>query len=97
MIHRPDTPPLPVSDDRAAELLAAEREDRRWRWREMLLVLSFMVLSVAAGLLLMAWSVHTTDLRYAGIAFWTGLVIGNGGVLLTMIVAAERAVRGGRH
>lgn len=86
-----------VSDERAAELLADEREDRRRRWRELLMVFSSVVLSVAAGLFLIAWSLHTTDLRYAGTAFWAGLVIGNGGVLLTMIVAAERAVRGGRH
>src|SRR5688572_14852141 len=61
--RRPEVPP-PVSDERAAEVLENDRADRRWNWAESLRILGLVVLSLGVGLLLMAWSVHTTDLRY---------------------------------
>ena len=85
--------PPPVSDERAAEVLENDRADRRWNWAESLRILGLVVLSLGVGLLLMAWSVHTTDLRYAGAAFWAGLIIGNGGVIVSMLMVLARAAR----
>ena len=88
-------PTPPVSDERAAEVLANDREDRRWNWGQTLRTLAIVVTSVSLGLFLMAWSVHTTDMRYAGAAFWAGLIIGNGGVIVSMLMVLARAAR--RH
>ena len=85
--------PPPVSDERAAEVLANDREDRRWNWAVTLRTLAVVVVSVALGTFLMAWSVHTTDSRYAGAAFWSGLIIGNGGVIVGMLMSLSHAVR----
>ena len=37
------------------------------------------------GVGLIAWSIHTTSQRYAGIAFWAGLAVGNGGIIFTIL------------
>ena len=92
MIERPAAPP-PVSDERAAELLANAREDQRWNWGETLRTLALVVLSLGVGLFLMAWSVHTTDMRFAGAAFWAGLIVGNGGMIVSMLMVLTRAAR----
>jgi len=34
---------------------------------------------------------HTTDSRYAGAAFWGGLILGDGGMLLTLVRARREA------
>jgi len=85
----------PVSDERAAEVLANDREDRRWNWGVALRTLALVVFSLSLGLFLMAWSVHTTDMRYAGTAFWAGLIVGNGGVLVSLLMVLSRLSR--RH
>lgn len=85
----------PVSDERAAEVLANDREDRRWNWGMALRTLALVLLSLSLGLFLMAWSVHTTDMRYAGAAFWAGLIVGNGGVLVSVLMVLSRLSR--RH
>lgn len=89
----PHSPPPPISDSRAAELQADDREDRRWNWAQTLRTAALLVASVFLGMFLMAWSVHTTDARYAGAAFWSGLIIGNGGVLVSMLMVLARAAR----
>jgi hypothetical protein len=42
---------------------------------------------MALGLFLMLWSAHTTDAGYGRIAFYAGLIVGNGGILYTLIAA----------
>ena len=42
------------------------------------------------GLALIAWSVHTTDQRYARIAFLVGLAVGNGGIFYTILSLYRR-------
>jgi hypothetical protein len=41
------------------------------------------------------WSAHTTDVKAGWIAVWTGLLIGNGGVLFTLLRAFLRGERRG--
>ena len=71
------------------------REDRRWNWAVAMRTLALVVFSLALGLFLMAWSVHTTDMRYAGAAFWAGLIVGNGCVLISVLMVLSRNSR--RH
>ena len=39
----------------------------------------------ALGLFFVMWSAHLTDVEYGRIALYGGLVIGNGGILFTLI------------
>jgi hypothetical protein len=48
-----------------------------------------------AGIFLLMWSAHTTSMAYGRIAFFGGLVVGNGGVLFTLIAAYLRSERRG--
>ena len=47
----------------------------------MLLASLFCAAALAVGLFLLGVAVNTTDLGWGTIAFWSGLVVGNGGVL----------------
>ncbi|MEA2761223.1 MAG: hypothetical protein QOD47_507 [Gemmatimonadaceae bacterium] len=49
----------------------------------------------AGGLYLLYWSFHTTDTRYAGLAFWGGMGVGDAGMLWTLIRARADAERRG--
>jgi len=40
---------------------------------------------------------HTTDTRYAGLAFWGGLCLGDAGMLSTLIRARHDAERRGLY
>ncbi len=86
-------PPRRTPQERAEELLAlereAEREERSATARTLLSCFAWVLI----GLALMGYAVHTTDLRAAGIAYWAGLMLGNGGVLLTLISAYLRSMR----
>lgn len=39
------------------------------------------------GLFLLFWSMHTTDTRYASLAFWGGIGLGDGGMLMALLRA----------
>ena len=45
---------------------------------------------VALGLFLVLWSFHTTSLTWGRIAFLSGIAIGNGGWIFTMLAAYRR-------
>jgi hypothetical protein len=49
----------------------------------------------AAGIFCLMWSAHTTDVKAGWIAVWTGLLIGNGGVVFTLLRAYLRGERRG--
>jgi predicted lipid-binding transport protein (Tim44 family) len=51
--------------------------------------------SLAAGVALMGLALYLTDQAWARIAFLSGLLVGNGGVLLTLLVSYEHARRHG--
>jgi hypothetical protein len=36
------------------------------------------------GLALMGWSLHTANQRWAGTAFWGGLLVGHGGITVVL-------------
>lgn len=81
----------PSPEERAVQLAMEERELKA-RLRTWWATRLFGVLgSCGAGLFLIAWSMHTTNHRWAGVAFWGGLLLGNLGIFLTLMVTALQA------
>jgi hypothetical protein len=83
-------------DDREARSLRriAEEEDAvRGERRGVKLLLTTCVLWAALGLFLVMWSAHTSNPDYGHIALAMGLLIGNGGILATLIYAWFRSQR----
>jgi hypothetical protein len=66
---------------RLAEHRAAER-DKRWDYLRTALQCWGWCL---AGIAMIAWSLHTTDERYARAVFWAGLGIGNAGMIFSIL------------
>ena len=44
-----------------------------------------------AGLFLIGWAVHTTDAGWGGIAFWSGLLIGDVGMVGLLLRHVHRS------
>ncbi len=83
-----------TDDDRVAQSLrrvAHEEESARGERRDVLLVLATCVLWAGLGLFLVMWSAHTSSVEHGRIALGAGVVIGNGGVVATLIYAWHRA------
>ena len=78
--------------ERTAELLAQERAVRRELRRVYARAVVLCLLSLLAGLACIAWALHTSDRESALLAFWIGLLIGNGGMLVTLMVSYHRAM-----
>jgi hypothetical protein len=91
--HRP--PPTP--DERALEIEQLEKEVRRQTRTLYLRYGLEYALWFSAGLFLLGWSMHTTDTRYAGLAFWGGLLLGDGGMLWSLVRAQHEAEKLGLH
>lgn len=87
--------PRPTPDERALELEEFERTQRAIS-RYLYLRFGFEYLIwLIVGLFLLFWSFHTTDTRYADLAFWGGIGLGDGGMLMTLIRARHEADRCG--
>jgi hypothetical protein len=69
---------------------AAEAEAERGRRRELvragLLCIAWMII----GLYLLGWSMHTSDEHYGRIAFYSGVIVGNSGILYTLLDTYRR-------
>ena len=89
------TAPLLTPEARAAELERAHREATGERRRDLLTAAVEGLVSLGVGLYLMGWSLHSTDPRLAPVAFLSGVLVGNAGLLATLVRAHERAVRRG--
>lgn len=87
--------PSQTPEERALEIEAFEKS-RRTSIRYLYLRYGpeYLVWLVV-GLYLMFWSFHTTDTRYAGLAFWGGIGLGDAGMLFTLIRARYEAERCG--
>ena len=82
-------------DERALELEQFERA-RRVGMRYIYLRYGFeYVVWFIVGLYLLFWSFHTTDTRYAGLAFWGGIGLGDAGMLFALIRGRGEAERCG--
>ena len=89
--------PLPreILDRIGDERLAAEMQALRDRRRLWLRTIVVCVVWQMVGLFLVAWSFHTTSLYYGTLAFWTGLGVGDGGTLFTLVAAWRTGMRKG--
>jgi hypothetical protein len=76
---------------REAAEVAAERDRRR----DMIRTAAMCVAWALIGLFLLGWSMHTTDDRYARPAFYAGIVVGNAGIIFTLLGAYRRGERRG--
>jgi hypothetical protein len=74
---------------------AAEREADRDRRRDMIRTGAACVMWTLLGLFLLGWSFHTTDARYARPAFYGGVIIGNAGIVSTLLRAYRRGEQRG--
>ena len=76
---------VPSREERAQAALQAERLARR---DELWLILRTLLLCVAwsaIGIYCIGWALHTSSKAYGRIAFWSGILIGNAGILGTLI------------
>jgi hypothetical protein len=82
-------------EERAAQLAADEREfRRRRRWRILWQALGFFG-SCAAGLALVGHAFHTADRAWGEISLLLGILVGNGGIMVTLFLAWRRRERDG--
>jgi cation transporter-like permease len=86
---------IPTREERAATLMAQEREASRIVRRTYFLVIAVCFFWMAAGLVLMWWAFHTGDEHLGRIAFLSGILVTDVGVLGTLVYAYNRAERDG--
>ena len=76
---------------RSAALSVAERARQRELVRTGLLCITWMMI----GLYLLGWSMHTSDEHYGRIAFYSGVIVGNAGILYTLLNCYRRLEKRG--
>ena len=86
---------IPTPDERAARLLAAEREASAAVRRLYAGVILICFAWMSIGLLLLGWAFHTTNEDLGRIAFLGGILVGDIGILSTVLFAWNRAQREG--
>jgi hypothetical protein len=74
---------------------ASELEAERIRLHDMIRTGAFCVMWMLIGLYLLGWSMHTTDDRYARLAFYGGVIVGNAGIVFTLLRAYHRGEQRG--
>jgi hypothetical protein len=72
-------------ETRARELLAEECQLARAERRLLAETLLGCVTCCGVGLFLVGWAIHTTDATLGGIAFWSGLLIGDVGMVSLLV------------
>ena len=72
-------------EERAQAALDAERQARRDELWLMVRTLLLCAVWSAIGIYCIGWSLHTSSKIYGRIAFWSGILIGNAGILGTLI------------
>lgn len=82
----------PTARDARADQVEADERDRR---RDALRTMAACIGCALLGLVSVMWSAHTTDARLGWFAVYGGLLVGNGGVLVTLMYAYHRGQRRG--
>ena len=89
--------PLPkeLLDAMARQRQREHHDAERDKWWDYLRSALLCVAWLLVGLLLIGYALHTTDERIGRIAFWAGLLVGNGGMVTTLARAYLRGERRG--
>ncbi len=89
--------PLPkdLLEEMSLRRAATEEEADRVRARDLVRGTLACVGWGAIGIFLILWSAHTTSMTYGRMAFWTGLGVGNGGIIFTLLAVWRRGERRG--
>ena len=74
-----------TNEARARELEENEREIVRANRRLLCETLIGCVVCSALGLFLVGWAVHTTDAVLGEISFWSGLLLGDAGMIALLV------------
>lgn len=74
---------------------AAEAEAERGRRRELVRAGLLCIVWMLIGLYLLGWSMHTSDEHYGRIAFYSGVIVGNAGILSTLLDCYRRLEKRG--
>ena len=76
---------IPSREERAQAALSAERQARRDDVWLMIRTLLLCLVWSSIGIYGIGWSLHTGSQIYGRIAFWGGILVGNAGILGTLI------------
>ena len=92
--------PAKVSLRALREQMAARSRDEheeaeREKWRDLASSALQAMGWAATGIALIAWALHSTSETYGRIAFYSGVAIGNGGWIFTMLAAYRRGEKRG--
>lgn len=79
-------------EERAKELLTLERQFTREERLATARTIGACFFWLLLGLYLLGLSFHLTDMRFAYTAFWGGLLLGNGGILFSLVMAWFRSL-----
>jgi hypothetical protein len=82
-------------DEMGRARVAAELETERARRRELIRAAALCVAWMLLGLYLLGWSMHTTDYAYGRIAFYSGVIVGNTGIIYTLLNTHRRLEKRG--
>ncbi len=87
--------PAVTIEERAIELERLEKETKSQKTALYLRYGFEYLVWFVVGLFLLFWSFRTSDPRYARLAFWGGIGLGDAGMLMTLIRARKEAERRG--
>ena len=87
--------PVPTREERAARLHAIEREAKAVLRRAYVAVILVCFFWMGLGLYLLGWAFHTTDQATGRLFFLAGILVGDVGILATILFAYNRAQRNG--
>lgn len=89
--------PLPkaVYEEMIERHTAAARVTERMRLRAMARTLVLCWCWALLGMFLVGYAFHTTSATWGVISFWTGLLVGNGGFLFTLVASWRAAAKRG--
>jgi hypothetical protein len=94
--HRPRMPlPRELREEMARAREAAEVATERARRVELVRAGALCVVWTLIGLYFLGWSMHTSDEHFGRIAFYSGLIVGNAGILFTLLNCYHRLEKRG--
>ena len=87
--------PQEMLEQEAVRRIAEQEDAARDRTRDLFQSAVLCVFWTVAGLFLIMWSAHTSSLFHGKLAFYSGIIIGNGGLTFTLLGAYRRGEQRG--